>query len=155
MAIVQLQSGQRQRVQGYEVSATGKVTDDLSLIAAYTWLNPVVTYDLSCTTVSPLICNRNPYTIGSQISFVPKHAASLWADYCLLEFVPGLSVGGGAVYQSKLANAITTSGTAPNPGGVARIATIPRPSSSMRVAAYEINKTWSAAGQRQQYRPTG
>jgi catecholate siderophore receptor len=139
---VQLQSGQRQRVQGYELAATGKVTHDLSLIAAYTWLDPVVTYDRSCTTTAPLICNPNPYTIGSQISFVPKHAASVWADYNLLEFVPGLSIGAGAVYQSKLVNSTTTTGTAPNPTGIMRIATIPQTIEFDGVAAYELNKTW-------------
>jgi len=139
---VQLQSGQKQRVQGYEVSATGKITDDLNLIAAYTYLNPVVTFDLSCSTTAPLVCNPNPYTIGSQISFVPKHAASLWADYSLRNIVPGLSLGAGAVYQSKLVNAITTTGTAPNPTGVLRIATIPQTIEFDGVAAYEIDKTW-------------
>jgi catecholate siderophore receptor len=139
---VQLQSGQKQRVQGYEVSATGKLTDDLNVIAAYTYLNPVVTFDLSCSTTAPLVCNRNPYTIGSQITFVPKHAASFWADYSLRDFVPGLSVGAGAVYQSKLVNAITTTGTAPNPTGVLRIATIPQTIEFDGVAAYELDKTW-------------
>jgi len=139
---VELQSGQRQRVQGYELSTTGKLTGNLSLIAAYTYLNPVVTYDLSCTTTAPLVCNPNPYTIGSQITFVPKHAASVWADYNLHEFVPGLSLGAGAVYQSKLVNAITTTGTAPNPTGVLRIATIPQTIEFDSVAAYDLNKTW-------------
>ncbi len=139
---VELQSGQRQRVQGYEVSATGRVTGDLSVVAAYTYLNAVVTDDLSCTTTAPLVCNRNSYTIGSQISFVPKHAASVWADYRLRNFVPGLSVGAGAVYQSKLVNAITTTGTAPNPTGVLRIATIPQTIEFDSVAAYELDKTW-------------
>jgi catecholate siderophore receptor len=139
---VQLQSGQRQRVQGYEISATGKVIGDLSLIAAYTWLNPVVTYDLSCTTTALLVCNLNPYTIGSQISFVPKHAAALWADYSLHEFLPGLSIGAGAVYQSKLVNAITTTGAAPNPTGVLRVATIPQTIEFDGMAAYELDKTW-------------
>ena len=139
---VELQSGQRQRVQGYEVSATGKLTGNLSLIAAYTYLNPVVTYDLSCTTFVPLVCNPNPYTIGSQITFVPKHAALVWVDYSLRDFVPGLLLGAGAVYQSKLVNAITTTGTAPNPTGVLRIATIPQTIEFDSVAAYDLNKTW-------------
>lgn len=139
---VQLQSGQKQRVQGYEVSAIGKLTDDLSLIAAYTYLNPVVTFDLSCASTAPLACKPNPYTIGSQITFVPKHAASLWADYSLRDFVPGLSVGAGAVYQSKLVNAIATTGAAPNPSGVLRIATIPQTIEFDGVAVYELDKTW-------------
>ncbi len=72
--LVQLQSGQKQRVQGLELSATGKLIDDLSVTASYTYLDPVITFDLSCGTATPIVCNPNPFTIGKQIFFVPKNA---------------------------------------------------------------------------------
>ena len=135
---VQLQSGQKQRVQGLELSATGKVTDDLSVTASYTYLEPVITFDLSCGTATPIVCNPNPYTIGKQIFFVPKNAASIWVDYSAKSVLEGLTVGGGLVYQSKLFNAITTNGTAPSPTGIARIATIPETIELDAVASYDF-----------------
>jgi catecholate siderophore receptor len=135
---IQLQSGQKQRVQGVELSATGKITDDLSVTAAYTYLDPVITYDLSCSTTAPLACNPNPYTIGKQIFFVPKNAASVWVDHSAKWLAEGVTLGGGLVYQSKLFNAITTTGTAPNPTGIGRIATIPETIELDAVAAYDF-----------------
>ncbi len=136
---VTLQSGQKQRVQGVELSATGKITDALNLTAAYTYLDPVITFDLSCGTVGGgTVCNPNLYTIGQQIYFVPKNAASIWADYDLKALVPGLSLGGGLVYQSKLHNSYSTTGSAPNPTGHSRMAVIPETIELDAVAAYDF-----------------
>ncbi len=136
--LVQLQSGQKQRVQGVELSATGKLIDDLSVTASYTYLEPVITFDLSCGTATPIVCNPNPYTIGKQIFFVPKNAASIWVDYNAKSLLEGLTLAGGLIYQSKLFNAITTTGTAPNPTGISRIATIPETIQLDAMAAYEF-----------------
>jgi catecholate siderophore receptor len=135
---IQLQSGQKQRVQGVELSATGKITDDLAVTAAYTYLDPVITYDLSCSTTAPIACNPNLFTIGKQIFFVPKNAASVWVDHTAKWLADGVTLGGGLVYQSKLFNAITTAGTAPNPTGITRIATIPETIELDAVAAYDF-----------------
>jgi len=135
---VQLQSGQKQRVQGVELSATGKITDDLSITAAYTYLDPVITFDMSCGTATPIVCNPNPFTIGKQIFFVPENAASVWVDHSAKWLAEGVTLGGGLVYQSKLFNAITTTGTAPNPTGISRIATIPETIELDAVAAYDF-----------------
>jgi len=135
---VQLQSGQKQRVQGVELSATGKIADDLSITAAYTYLDPVITFDMSCGTATPIVCNPNPFTIGKQIFFVPKNAASVWVDHSAKWLADGVTLAGGLVYQSKLFNAITTNGTAPNPTSVARIATIPETIELDAVAAYDF-----------------
>jgi catecholate siderophore receptor len=135
---IQLQSGQKQRVQGVELSATGRITDDLAVTAAYTYLDPVITYDLSCSTTAPIACNPNPFTIGKQIFFVPKNAASLWVDHTAKWLAEGVTLGGGLVYQSKLFNAVTTAGAAPNPTGISRIATIPETIELDAVAAYDF-----------------
>ena len=132
---IQLQSGQTQRVRGVELSATGSVTENLSIQASYTYLDAVITNDLSCGG-TPVVCKPNPFTIGKPIYFVPKHAASIWADYNLGDLVKGLTFGGGLVYQSKLFNAVTTNGTAPNPTSIQRIATIPETVQVDLVAAY-------------------
>jgi len=135
---IQLQSGQKQRVQGLELSATGKITDDLSVTAAYTYLDPTITFDLTCGTVAPIVCNPNSFTIGKQIFFVPKNAASVWVDHSAKWLADGVTLGGGLVYQSKLFNAVTTAGIAPTPTGITRIATIPETIELDAVAAYDF-----------------
>ena len=70
--------------------------------------------------------------------FVPKNAFSLWSSYKLDDFIPGLGVGGGAVYQSKLYARNTIAGTAPNPTGLSRIAVIPRTLEFDAVSTYDI-----------------
>jgi catecholate siderophore receptor len=74
------------------------------------------------------------------ITFVPRHAASLWADYKLTDLAKGLSVGGGIVYQSPLHNGYSTVGTAPNVTGLSRYVVIPETIELDAVAAYEFGR---------------
>jgi catecholate siderophore receptor len=133
-----LQSGQKQRVRGVELSATGALTEDLSVIAAYTYLDPIITDDLTCGG-TPVVCKPNPFTIGKMITFVPRHGASFWADY-KVSALKGLSFGGGIVYQSPLHNAYTTIGTAPNLTGISRYVVIPETIQLDAVAAYQFER---------------
>jgi catecholate siderophore receptor len=133
------QSGERDRVQGLELSVTGQITDKWNVLGAYTFLDSKVTSDNFCNTTT-LVCLPNPYTIGTQVIFVPKDAASLWSSYKLDDFVPGLSVGGGLVYQSKLFVRNTTAGTAPVATGLSRVAVIPRTLELDAVGTYDIDK---------------
>jgi len=133
------QSGERDRVQGVELSVTGQITEQWNVLAAYTFLDSKVTADNSCNTTT-LVCLPNPYTIGTQVIFVPKNAFSLWSSYKLDEFVPGLGIGGGALYQSKLYARNTIAGTAPHPTGLSRIAVIPRTLEFDAVATYDIDR---------------
>jgi catecholate siderophore receptor len=124
---VLLQSSQKQRVQGFEASATGEVVEHLNLTASYTYLNPVIASDAT-----------TPYNTGKQITFVPKNAASIWGDYDARDLLPGLSFGGGLVYQSHLYNGYT----APNPATypLGRIVRIPETVELDAVIAYDIDK---------------
>jgi catecholate siderophore receptor len=139
---VQVQSGERDRVRGFELSATGRITPEWNVTAAYTHLEPVVTYDLSCGGGT---CKPNPYTIGTQVIFAPKNAASFWSTYELDALLPGLDVGGGLVYQSKLFTRYTTSGSAPDPTGLSRIAVIPETVELDAVASYEFAEKYRVA----------
>jgi catecholate siderophore receptor len=139
---VSLQSSQKQRVQGFEASATGEVLPHFNLTAAYTYLNPVVVSDLTCSTTTPVVCMPNTATIGNQITFVPKNAASVWGDYNLGQWVHGLSIGGGVIYQSHLYNAFTAPSPTAYPLG--RIVRIPETVEMDATAAYELDKTWRA-----------
>jgi len=133
------QSGERDRVQGIELSATGQINDKWNVLAAYSFLDSKVTGDNFCNTTT-LVCLPNPYTTGRQVSFVPKNAASFWTSYKLDALTPGLGVGGGLVYQSKLYVRNTTAGTAPVATGLSRIAVIPRSLELDVVASYDIDK---------------
>jgi catecholate siderophore receptor len=134
-----VQSGERDRVQGFEFSATGQITEKWNVLASYTFLDSKVTSDNSCGG-TPVVCKRNPYTIGTQVIFVPKNAFSLWSSYKLDDLIPGLGIGGGVVYQSKLYARNTIAGTAPSPTGLSRIAVIPRTLEFDAVATYDIEK---------------
>jgi catecholate siderophore receptor len=131
------QSGERDRVQGLELSVTGQITDKWNVLGAYTFLDSKVTSDNFCN-ITTLVCLPNPYTIGTQVIFVPKNATSLWSSYTLDELVPGLGIGGGMVYQSKLFVRNTTAGTAPVATGLSRIAVIPRTLEFDAVGTYDI-----------------
>ena len=133
---IQLQSNQKQRVQGFSASATGEVLEHLSLTAAYTYLNPVIVADNSVCSGTPVICSANPATVGRQITFVPKHAVSIWSDYNAGDLLKGLSFGGGLIYQAHLFNAYT----APNPATypLGRFMEIPETVELDAVAAYAL-----------------
>lgn len=128
---VLLQSSQKQRVQGFSTSATGEVLPHLSLTAAYTYLNPVIVSDAT-----------TPYNNGRQITFVPKHAVSVWGDYNARELLDGLSLGGGVIYQSHLYNNYVAPNAAAYPLG--RIVRIPETVELDAVAAYQFDKIWRA-----------
>jgi catecholate siderophore receptor len=122
-----LQSSQKQRVQGFAGSATGEVLPHLNVTASYTYLNPVITSDVT-----------TPYNTGKQITFVPKHAASIWGDYNARDLLNGLSFGTGLVYQSHLFNGYTAPNAATYPLG--RIVEIPETVEIDAVAAYEVDE---------------
>jgi catecholate siderophore receptor len=134
---VLLQSSQRQRVQGFEASATGEVLPHFSLTASYTYLNPVITSDAT-----------TPFNIGRQITFVPKNAVSVWGDYNARDLLAGLSFGGGVVYQSNLFNNYTAptvqpvGATVPVGYPLGRIVRIPETVELDAVMAYEITKQY-------------
>jgi len=137
---VQVQSGERDRVRGFQLQATGEIVEGWTVNAAYTYLDSKITSDNSCTTAAPLICKPNLFTIGQPVINVPKHAASLWATYDLVAWLPGLSVGGGGTFQSDMPVRYTLAGTAPNPTGLSRIARIPETLEFDGYVAYQIDQ---------------
>jgi iron complex outermembrane receptor protein len=85
----QVQTGQV-NVKGAELEAKVALAEGLSLIAAYTYLDPEIT-------------KANDGTKGNEPSMVPNHMASMWADYAFAEGsgLGGLTVGGGVRYISE------------------------------------------------------
>ena len=75
----------KQRVDGFEFGATGRITDRWQLIASYTYLD------------SEVLESNTPIEMGRQLGNVPKHSGSLWTLYKLSM---GLELGGGLRYAS-------------------------------------------------------
>ena len=113
------QSGERQKVKGVEVGLTGQVTPAWKIDVAYSYLDAKIKESFSnCSvptdasgTPTAIVCPAgvtaaipilNTVAAGRQVAFVPKHSASIYSTYDLSDFVPGLSVGGDVIYQSKL-----------------------------------------------------
>ncbi|KQV38404.1 MULTISPECIES: TonB-dependent siderophore receptor [unclassified Rhizobium] len=80
----QVQRG-KLRSRGFELEANTSLDNGLSLIASYSYTQMKIE-------------DGPTGTVGNDVSSVPRHMASLWADYTLPEDGPlyGLGVGGGA-----------------------------------------------------------
>jgi iron complex outermembrane recepter protein len=78
-----VQTGQV-RIRGAELEVISRVTPDLDLIAAYSYLDARV---------------ESGDNIGKRVETVPDHQASLWAKYRLTVLgLPGVTIGGGVRY---------------------------------------------------------
>lgn len=75
------------RSRGVEVDLTGRVTDDLSLIATYAYTDAMILKGVNA---------------GNRLWNVPRNAGSLWAKYDFQqEAVRGLSIGAGVYFQGQ------------------------------------------------------
>ncbi|MDE0879169.1 MAG: TonB-dependent siderophore receptor [Sphingomonas bacterium] len=77
----------RQRTEGVELSAQGSITDQLSIVGAYTYSDAKFRDTVSGTVRA-----------GNQLTNVPKHSGSIWT-----RFNPGAGVGGaiGVIRQGR------------------------------------------------------
>ncbi|MEJ5060637.1 MULTISPECIES: TonB-dependent receptor [unclassified Pseudomonas] len=75
------------RVQGIELSATGKITEKWQVFAGYAYM------DSEQIDGGDLPANRA--NNGNQLPNTPKNSASLWTTY---QVTPKLTIGGGAFY---------------------------------------------------------
>ncbi|KIH81423.1 TonB-dependent receptor [Pseudomonas batumici] len=84
------------RVDGIELSASGKITDKWQVFAGYSYLDSEL--------VDPGFNGRNGVISagsakGNQMPNTPKNSFSLWTTY---EVLPKLTVGGGAFYVDQV-----------------------------------------------------
>jgi iron complex outermembrane receptor protein len=81
--LISAQTGQV-RIRGAELEVITRVTPDLDLIGAYSYLNAMV---------------ESGDNAGKHVETVPEHQASLWAKYRLTALgLSGVTVGGGVRY---------------------------------------------------------
>ena len=73
----------KQRVDGIELGASGRITRNWEVIAAYTYLD------------SEVRKSNTPAEVGKHLLNTPEHSFSAWTTY---EFPFGLEIGGGARY---------------------------------------------------------
>ena len=79
------------RSQGIEMDIAGRISENLNLIANYTYTEAVI-----------LESNLKRINAGNQLWNVPKNAGSLWAKYDLQqETLRGLSLGAGVFFQGQ------------------------------------------------------
>ena len=116
---LQAQSGERQEVKGIELGLTGSLRPAWILSAGYTYLDARIKESFTnCAvptsnvgTPSGIVCPvgvttafpvLNTIAVGQQVTFVPKHSATLFTTYDLSNWIDGLSIGGDVMYQSEL-----------------------------------------------------
>lgn len=81
--------------QGLELEAKASVTKALNLTAGYTYM------DTEITSASSGVASAGE--AGNKLNFVPRHQASLWADYTLQGGpLTGLGIGAGIRYRGKV-----------------------------------------------------
>ena len=86
-----LDAGERRRVEGFEVSLTGRLTDEWNVLAGYTHLDGKVLSGVST---------------GNKAPFVPENALSFWTTYDVTTYTRGwwglpgkVTVGGGVTFD--------------------------------------------------------
>jgi catecholate siderophore receptor len=74
------------RVDGVELGVAGKLTDQWSVMAGYSYLK------------SAIVTTRDLSQLGRELPNTPKHNITLWTTY---DVTREFTVGGGATYQSE------------------------------------------------------
>jgi catecholate siderophore receptor len=90
------ENGGESRVDGLELSASGKLTDHWQVFAGYSYLKSEL--------VDPGLNGRNGVigsgsSKGNQMPNTPKNSFSLWTTY---DVTPKLTIGGGAFYVDEV-----------------------------------------------------
>lgn len=105
------------RVRGLTLSATGNVTDKITLFANYTYLDTKVIQGVSDYCLTQPLTNAACYTAttplpGNPLLATPEHSGSFWLTYA---FDFGVTIGYGATYQGEFLpqNTVTNFGGAP------------------------------------------
>ncbi len=79
--------GAEAHIRGFEIEAVGRVTENIKLMASYTYMD------------AKYSDHFNAYEVGTPVEGVPRHTAALWGVYTETDGVlKGLSIGGGVRY---------------------------------------------------------
>jgi catecholate siderophore receptor len=76
-----------QRSRGLELSATGRINDQWTVIAAYAWQEAEITANQSATILA-----------GNRLANTPEHSFSVWTRF---DFTPSLGAGVGVIREGE------------------------------------------------------
>ncbi|HEY3432116.1 MAG TPA: TonB-dependent siderophore receptor [Rhodocyclaceae bacterium] len=93
-----------QKTKGIELGFAGSLTDKWQVFGGYTYMDSILSktgpsYWSYNSTSAVWTYNANADALGKQFPNTPKHSFSLWSSY---KVQPGLTLGGGAYYVSKV-----------------------------------------------------
>jgi catecholate siderophore receptor len=96
-------SGQKQSIKGVEFDMTGKLTRAWSINFGYSYLDTRILTDFVTTTINGVSTQiPNTFSVGREIYYAPRNAATLWTTYNLSAWIKGLTAGGGVTYQDRV-----------------------------------------------------
>jgi len=87
------------QVEGFEIGASGKLTDAWSIYGGYAYLKSKLTSSLTVA------------NIGHELANTPENSFSIWSTY---EVSPDITVGGGAVYVDSRWTSVANDGRVPS-----------------------------------------
>ncbi len=127
------EKGGNDQRQGIEVELTGRILENLTAVAGYSYIDAQYKEHTS-------------FVYGSSPLNTPKHTANVYLDYKFVNVLKGLSIGGGAYYTGERpindwsAGAVSHEGIVPNqkPFDVEAYTLV------NLQAAYKFNKHWNA-----------
>ncbi|WP_426149770.1 TonB-dependent receptor [Pseudomonas sp. DC3000-4b1] len=118
------QNAGKSRVDGVELSASGKITDKWQVFAGYSYLDSELV-DAGLTGRNGAVTAGAAQTSGNDMPNTPKNSFSLWTTYQLM---PKVTIGGGAFYVDKVY------------GDAANTVYVPSYTRYDAMAAYKLNK---------------
>ena len=87
------------RVDGLELSATGKISEKWQLFAGYSYLDSEQVDGGADGDRNGNVTSQVSLSNGNQLPNTPNHSLSLWTTY---EVLPKLTIGGGAFYVDEV-----------------------------------------------------
>lgn len=87
------------QVEGFEIGAQGKLTDQWAIYGGYTYLKSKLTSSLVAANV------------GHELANTPQNSFSVWSTY---DITPLITVGGGAVFLDSRWTSVTNDGRVPS-----------------------------------------
>lgn len=97
------QNAGKSRVDGLELTATGKLTNDWQVFAGYTYMDAKLV-DGGAQSVGGVLVDG--YNDGNQMPNTPNNSLTLWTTY---NVTPKLTLGGGAFYVDDVFGNVTNS----------------------------------------------
>jgi catecholate siderophore receptor len=94
------------QVEGFEIGASGKLTDAWSIYGGYAFLKS----RLTATSLTTVINGVTRSNVGNELANTPENSFTIWSTY---DMTPDLTVGGGAIYVDSRWTSVSNDGRVP------------------------------------------